>query len=231
MCGLEERLLNDFRSYETGITRSGRSRRPVSYIFDEYDLVIDEALEITKKRKTEQRNEKKHIKQEKFLSDGDSDTGANLKDSHMENSDSDMGTDLKDENIKNGESSDSESQIQQNNTDMVMMIMTAKVVIMIMAMNLAILVRKRTYFVTGTVQKAYRSQCSKRLAGVMNHPVMETSNLATKNRLRQRPTCNSTLDSIVPDSEDEKLSENTKGETSEGEVLSPEANSEESIDG
>ncbi|XP_031261111.1 DDT domain-containing protein DDR4 [Pistacia vera] len=42
-------LLNDFRnSCAVGITRSCRSRRPISYTFDDYDRAIDEAIALTK---------------------------------------------------------------------------------------------------------------------------------------------------------------------------------------
>lgn len=47
-----------------------------------------------------------------------------------------------------------------------------------------------------------------RLAGDNIQPVVENRNLGTKNRLRQRPLCNSALDSIfIPDSESENSSE------------------------
>lgn len=46
-------------------------------------------------------------------------------------------------------------------------------------------------------------RCSKRLAGVPGHTLLESRGLTTKQRVRQRPTRNSAIESIVPDSEDE----------------------------
>lgn len=53
------------------------------------------------------------------------------------------------------------------------------------------------------VQKPVGSRWSERLARGSNHPAMETRNLSTKNRYRQRPTRNSALDSIAVDSDDD----------------------------
>nr|XP_043611308.1 DDT domain-containing protein DDR4 [Erigeron canadensis] len=57
----EERIMNNF--CRSGITRSCRTRTPISYTFDEYDKAIDEALRETKKMKTsdKQKSEKKEI--------------------------------------------------------------------------------------------------------------------------------------------------------------------------
>lgn len=58
----------------------------------------------------------------------------------------------------------------------------------------------------GVVRKpvALGVRWSTRLAGAIDHPVVEERNLRTKNRLRQRPTRNSALDLlVVPDTEDE----------------------------
>ncbi|KAG6772727.1 hypothetical protein POTOM_024147 [Populus tomentosa] len=65
----QEKLLNSFRPCTAGVTRSCRSRRPISYTFDDYDRAIDEAIKITKKRTTieEKSNNGKHVKQEKML--------------------------------------------------------------------------------------------------------------------------------------------------------------------
>jgi len=47
-------------------------------------------------------------------------------------------------------------------------------------------------------------RCSKRLAGVPSHTILESRGLTAKQRLRQRPTRNSAMESInVSDSEDE----------------------------
>lgn len=48
-------LLNGYlNSHPLGATRSCRSRKPVKYTFDEYDKTIEEAIQLTKKRKTDQ---------------------------------------------------------------------------------------------------------------------------------------------------------------------------------
>ncbi|KAJ6745539.1 hypothetical protein OIU74_028258 [Salix koriyanagi] len=48
----QEKLLNSLRPCTAGVTRSCRSRRPISYTYEDYDRAIDEAIKITKKRKT-----------------------------------------------------------------------------------------------------------------------------------------------------------------------------------
>eukprot|EP00257_Ricinus_communis_P015223 XP_015573095.1 DDT domain-containing protein DDR4 [Ricinus communis] len=226
----QERLLNDFTSYGTGITRSCRSRRPISYTFDDYDRAIDEAIEVTKKSKTtkEQRNEKKHFKQEKC--DGDSDR---CKESHAENGVSEMFTDSKDKDTIEADSLDSETEsdsIQQDvdgdkdddygsKSDNDYGNESGKSD-----------EENANPGERNCSKKPFGTRWSMRLAGVMNHPVPETRNLATKNRLRQRPTRNSALDSIVIDSEDENLSQNTNSETGH-EHSSPLDTSEEFSDG
>lgn len=75
-------------------------------------------------------------------------------------------------------------------------------------------------------RKPVGSRWSKRLAGFGSHPVVEARNLGTKNRLRQRPTRNSALDLIVPDSDDENSSKHATSGIS-GQYLSPVGNSEE----
>lgn len=68
---------------------------------------------------------------------------------------------------------------------------------------------KRKDSTTLSVQKPLGLRWSPRLAGGSRHHVLETKNLGTKNRLRQRPTHNSALDSVVLDSDDEKSAEHT----------------------
>lgn len=51
---------------------------------------------------------------------------------------------------------------------------------------------------------------SKRLAGIPGHTIPESMNLGAKNRLRQRPSVNTAVESmVVPDSEDESSSGDT----------------------
>ncbi|XP_050215007.1 DDT domain-containing protein DDR4 [Mercurialis annua] len=218
---MKERLPNDFRSYCTGIIRSSRQRRPVSYTFDEYDRAIDEAIEVTRESGTiTKQSKEEHIKQGK--------------ETHTENGDSDVGTESKDENIKktdstineaksdgihkdsdddddyDGKSVDDSDEELCNSGDV-----KAKTV-------------DRDCF-----KKPFGSRWSMRLAGAMNHPVAENGNLATRNTLRHRPTRNSALDAVVLDSEDENLSQNTSTSQSIGheELSSIVADSEEGSEG
>ncbi|PPD79601.1 hypothetical protein GOBAR_DD23465 [Gossypium barbadense] len=71
----QEMLLNDLRnSSGTEITRSCRNRRPVSYTFDEYDRAIDEAIELTKRRKTaEEQSHGQKLPRQSFALNGGSD--------------------------------------------------------------------------------------------------------------------------------------------------------------
>ncbi|KAK8479532.1 hypothetical protein V6N11_069385, partial [Hibiscus sabdariffa] len=71
----EEMLLSSLRSSSsTGITHTCRNRRPVSYTFDEYDRAIDEAIEVTKRRKTiEEQSQGQKLPSQTFSSNGGSD--------------------------------------------------------------------------------------------------------------------------------------------------------------
>ncbi|WCJ29791.1 DDT domain superfamily [Euphorbia peplus] len=278
----QERLLNDYRSYGTGSTRSCRNRSAITYTFDEYDRAIDEAIEISKKSKVtkeignnklnkrgklatnggsdagtdskgsdtensdsdmgtgskdgniekeEIRNNDKLRKQGKLASDGGSDAGSDTEGSHSENSDSDMGTGSKDGNIEKGDSLDSASESQQDSqgddnsasndegndriSDSYEGSESENSGDMDDAND-----KKRS-------QRAFGTRWSTRLAEDKNRPVAETRNLASKNRLRQRPTRNSALDTVVLDSEDDNLSGNESGHEDSSSV----ANSEEGSDG
>ncbi|XP_065848574.1 DDT domain-containing protein DDR4 [Euphorbia lathyris] len=236
----QERLLNDIGSYGTGITRSCRNRRAITYTFDEYDRAIDEAIKISKKRKTTKEiGNNKLSKQGKLGSDGGSDAGMDSKGSHTENSDSDMGTGSKDGNIKKGDSLDSEAESDSIPQDSKGDDNSA--------CNDEDNDRKSDNYEGGSESensgdmddasdmncshKPFGTQWSIRLAGDMHHPDVETRNLASKNRLRQRPTRNSALDTVVLDSEDDSLSDKANGNESGCEDLSPVADSEEVSDG
>ncbi|KAB1204996.1 hypothetical protein CJ030_MR7G008311 [Morella rubra] len=55
----QEMALNDCRNPQgAGVSRSCRTRRPVSYTFDEYDRAIDEAIQVTKKGKANTKQER-----------------------------------------------------------------------------------------------------------------------------------------------------------------------------
>ncbi|KAI9393499.1 hypothetical protein POPTR_006G244800v4 [Populus trichocarpa] len=225
----QEKLLNSFRPCTAGVTRSCRSRRPISYTFDDYDRAIDEAIKITKKRKTieEQSNNGKHVKQEKNTSNGGSNMGTNSEESHGEIGDSGMSADSKD-NIEKGSSSESENESDKlheadddddddydskrdhdngsgsNKSD-----------------------KENENFGDKNIARKFGSRWSSRLAGVASHPALEAGNLCKKSRLRQRPTRNSALDSNnVLDSDDETLSKHTNREISGHEDSPPVSNSD-----
>ncbi|XP_044463470.1 DDT domain-containing protein DDR4-like [Mangifera indica] len=207
-------LLNGFRnSFAVGMTRSCRSRRPISYTFDDYDRAIDEAIELTKKSTTnkEQRHGKSALndstvetKMEDSYDNGDSAGIDTESDRLQEAGDGDDVYDNK-KDSDNGNGSDSSNSDDQRNLG-------------------------KTIYGATSVQKPVGSCWSERLARDSNHPAMETRNLSTKSRLRQRPTRNSALDSIALDSDDDESSEETNSKLSEHENLSMVADSEEVSD-
>ncbi|XVF48483.1 hypothetical protein PTKIN_Ptkin03bG0194000 [Pterospermum kingtungense] len=217
----QEMLLNDFRSsYGAGITRSCRSRRPISYTFEEYDRAIDEAIEITKRRKTvEERNHRQKLTRQTSASDGGSDVDGSVSkgSSDVEGSVSKGSSDGKC-NSMHSDSEDDKLQevaadsIEDDDDDYSG--------------------RKdgddNTHSDSGNSANAkeisgnekheqdisLQSHSSKRLAGIAIHPAAGTGSLGTKNRLRQRPVINSALGSVVPDSEDDISLDNTESGTS-----------------
>ncbi|KAL4332420.1 hypothetical protein GQ457_07G038300 [Hibiscus cannabinus] len=203
----QEMLLTSLRSSSgIGITRTCRNRRPVSYTFDEYDRAIDEAIEVTKKRKTvEEENQGQKLPTQTIATNGGSDAeGSASKDSsdwkansvgsdteydqlqevgndgnkkEDENADYSSGTDGDDNNVSDsGNSADENEKLNNEN--------------------------HKKHMSMG-------SRRSNRLAGVDIHPAGRTGNLGTKNRSRQRPVVNSALEIIVPDSEDDTSSDHT----------------------
>ncbi|KAB5513975.1 hypothetical protein DKX38_027881 [Salix brachista] len=226
----QEELLNSFRSYSAGITRSCRSRRPINYTYDDYDRAIDEAIKITKKRNTieEQNNDRKHVKQG-ITSNGGSNMGMNSKESPGEKDDSDMSADSKG-NIEKGNFSDSEESGKleeagnddddgDDDYDDKMDYDNGS--------RSGKSGEENETFGGKNIARKFGSRWSSRLAGVASHPVVEAGNFGTKNRLRQRPTRNSALDSmIVLDSDDESSSKRTTSDVSGHEDSSPVCNSE-----
>lgn len=204
-------LLDGFRNpYAAGVTRSCRSHRPISYTFDEYDRAIDEAIAVTKKSRStkEQRIEKKLTKQGKDASTG---LGTSSKDSSGEKGDSagsDTESDRLQQDFKDGDDDDenedddydgkkdddnanaSDSGNSDKERD-----------------NLG----KRKHATALPVWKPITvGLCwSPRLAGGSSNHAMESKSLGAKNRLRQRPTHNSALDTIAVDSDNEISVEHT----------------------
>ncbi|KAK9273776.1 hypothetical protein L1049_018586 [Liquidambar formosana] len=110
----QEMLLNGYHnSYAAGITRSCRNRKPVSYTFEDFDRVINEALEIgvTKKRKTTgvQRHEGKHSedgKRNDIASNGGSDADTHSIDSSVRKRESIESDSTNDKLIQSGDEDD-----------------------------------------------------------------------------------------------------------------------------
>uniref|UniRef100_A0A5B7BG64 DDT domain-containing protein DDR4 n=1 Tax=Davidia involucrata TaxID=16924 RepID=A0A5B7BG64_DAVIN len=229
-----EKLLNGFR--DSGVTRSCRNRRPVRYTFDEYDRAIEEAIRVTKKRKTaeDRRHEEKHSEcgeDDKTACNGGSETETKLRDSAVDKYDS-MESDTesdklqevddddddddddeydgeKDDNNNNNEDGSSSSNSDKENNDIE---------------NGNRVTHHSRKQISSLAHKPVGPRWSKRLAGIDSHPVSDARNLAAKNRLRQRPTRNTALESaVVPDSEDGNSSEDVNNSMSSGENLSPAA--------
>ncbi|KAI4316246.1 hypothetical protein L6164_024244 [Bauhinia variegata] len=181
----QDKVLNDFQnSCRVGITRSCRSRKPISYTFDDYDRAINEAIRLTKKGKLNE--------------DPDTDGGSEDKSSKVNSTDSHSKRDILDEvdsddtgyEIANtggsGREDDFSGESYNSEADASHAVSNS----LEQMDNIAIRTRG-THF-------------SKRLAGESSHFFLEARGLTTKHRLRQRPTCNSALESIViPDSDDE----------------------------
>ncbi|KAL5558297.1 hypothetical protein UlMin_034508 [Ulmus minor] len=196
-----ERVQNDFRSsYGTRFTRSSRIRKPVDYTYDDYDRAIKEAIHLTKnmKNRDEQKEERENGESGRGKSvaangttdsedssnkgDGDSySAGDHIDISDEEDSiDFDMLQDVgreDDDNDKDydGKADEDDFELERSNNQ-----------------------------TDSFAWKPVGVRMSSRLAKGTNDPFVENRNLGTKNRLRQRPTRNSALDTIViPDSDDE----------------------------
>ncbi|KAM1776861.1 hypothetical protein ACFX11_043605 [Malus domestica] len=199
-----ERQLNDSRnSYAAGTIRTTRTRRAVSYTFDEYDRAIHDAIKANKKTSEEKMQENKR-RRRNGASEGNSEDGSDKKGDYINGDNNDSGkkdesagsdtasdmleefsTDDDDKNwgdrsgMKDEDNSD-QSDSGNSETD------------------------KTCAQTDGIAQKPVGVRWSSRLAGDSSHLVMDNRNLVTKNRSRQRPICNSALDSVViPDSDDE----------------------------
>ncbi|KAB2614506.1 remodeling and spacing factor 1 [Pyrus ussuriensis x Pyrus communis] len=198
-----EKQLNDSRnSYAAGTIRTTRTRRAVSYTFDEYDRAIHDAIKANKKKTSEEKMQE-NKRRRNGASEENSEDGSDKKDDYMNGDNNDSGkkdetagsdtasdmleefsTDDDDKNwgdrsgMKDEDDSD---QSDSGNSEM----------------------DKTCAQTDGIAQKPVGVRWSSRLAGDSSHLVMDNRNF-TKNRSRQRPICNSALDSVViPDSDDE----------------------------
>ncbi|KAK5830162.1 DDT domain-containing protein DDR4 [Gossypium arboreum] len=204
----QEMLLNDLRnSSGTEITRSCRNRRPVSYTFDEYDRAIDEAIELTKKRKTvEEQSHGQKLPRQSFALDGGSDVEGSVSKGSSDGKANSSGSDTEDDKLHeagddgNGKDDDDDDDYSSgtdgddsNGSD---------------SCNSAD--ENENLNDEDHKKDVLMGLCrSKRLAGGAIHPGIRTGNLGTKNRLRQRPMVNSALEIIVSDSEDDVPSDHT----------------------
>ncbi|XP_016474786.1 DDT domain-containing protein DDR4 [Nicotiana tabacum] len=191
----EQRLVEGLRNL--AVPRSCRMRRPVNYRCDDFDRAINEAIQVTNKRKgieepTNETQLNEHVPR----------NGTNSLDSSpASNSISSDATDSETESDEPQGSNDDvddtsdevdEADLDEDDTDSMKEI------------NIA---GNRKQSMKENSRLDYRpSSCrySKRLAGVDGFAVPETTHMGAKNRLRQRPTVNTAAESVVvPDSEDE----------------------------
>ncbi|TKY74659.1 Remodeling and spacing factor 1 [Spatholobus suberectus] len=182
----QDMLLKDFQnSYCSGNTRSCRTRRPINYTFEAYDRAMKEAIQLTNKRKKSpvadqdktRGSEDKTRESEDKSNTKDVSTDSDSERDVFPVSDSD---DTGYENENHGSSEDAEEDGVDGEFG------------------------NSEAHSSHAVSYPKGVRCSKRLAGVASHTILESRGLTTKQRLRQRPTRNSAIESIIVlDSEDE----------------------------
>ncbi|PIN09659.1 hypothetical protein CDL12_17758 [Handroanthus impetiginosus] len=194
----EEMLLNGFRN--SGITRSCRNQKPVDYSFGNYDKAITEAIKHANKWRTseEQRQEeekpRKSGKRMRTASNGSYNSGSSSRDS--ESTESDTESDARQE--RDADNSSDEEYDAEKDDDGTKGGNKDQGKVHTQEQNMVL------------VHRPKGSRFSKRLAGIPGHAVPESMNLGAKNRLRQRPSVNTAVESMmVPDSEDESSLQDT----------------------
>ncbi|XP_027356888.1 DDT domain-containing protein DDR4 [Abrus precatorius] len=173
-------LLKDFQNpYCSGNTRSCRTRRPISYTFEAYDRTMKEAIQLTNKRK-------KSLVADQGKTKGSEDK-SNIKDISID-SDSEGGVlSILDDSDDTGHEIENQSSSEEENDD-----------------DIESESGNSEAHSSPVVSYPKGVRCSKRLAGVASHTILESRGLATKQRLRQRPTRNFAVESIIiSDSDDE----------------------------
>ncbi|KAI3677224.1 hypothetical protein L1987_86847 [Smallanthus sonchifolius] len=95
----EERIINNFS--RSGITRSCRNRKPITYTFDEYDKAISEAIRESKRIKI--RDEEKSEKKETLAKEDPQRAGEGESTESDENDDYEDSGEESDENVVSGE--------------------------------------------------------------------------------------------------------------------------------
>ncbi|XP_027902542.1 DDT domain-containing protein DDR4 isoform X1 [Vigna unguiculata] len=174
----QDMLLKDVQnSYCSGNTRACRTRRPICYTFEAYDRTMREAIQLTNKRKTSHVADQDKTRQSEDQSNTkDVSTGSDSEQDIVQVSDDD---DDDGYDVENHGSSEEENCVDGE------------------------LVNSEAPS-SHAVSYPKGVRCSKRLAGVPSHAILESRGLTTKQTLRQRPTRNSALESImVLDSENE----------------------------
>ncbi|RDX62484.1 DDT domain-containing protein DDR4, partial [Mucuna pruriens] len=170
--------LKDFQnSYCSGNTRSCRTRRPISYTFEAYDRTMKEAIQLTNKRKKSP------------VADQDKTRGSEDKSNTNDvstDSDSERGVFPISDSDDTGYEIDNRGGSEEEN-------------------GIDSELGNSEAHTSHAVSYPKGVRCSKRLAGVASHTILESRGLTAKQRLRQRPTRNSAIESIVvsSDSEDE----------------------------
>ncbi|XP_073314859.1 DDT domain-containing protein DDR4 isoform X2 [Primulina huaijiensis] len=194
---LQRELLNGFRN--SGIARTCRNNRPIDYRFDNYDKAIKEAIQFANKRKTteEQKSEENSQRAKKIAttSDGAINSYSNSRNSESTNNDFERSS-CPSSNSTDDSSQDEHSSAGEDGNNAKGDVNQGR----------------QTLSLKQGMKIAHRSEqlrFSKRLAGIPGHTLQESMILGAKNRLRQRPSINTAVDSVVPDSEEEDSSRDT----------------------
>ncbi|CAI8599729.1 unnamed protein product [Vicia faba] len=173
----QDKLLKDFQnSYSSGNARSCRTRRPVNYSFEAYDRTMKEAIQLTNKRKKSPAANQDRNKgsEDDSTMDVSSDSDDSNRDVPPISESDDSGYEI--ENHSSSEENDEHDREMDDSEA----------------------------HSSDAVSYPKGVRCSKRLAGVPGHTVPESIGLAAKQRVRQRPTRNTAIEStVVSDSEDE----------------------------
>ncbi|CAM8970485.1 unnamed protein product [Rhodiola kirilowii] len=212
----EATLTNNYRNSSViGTTRSCRNRRPATYTFEDYDKAIDEAIQITRKRKTINETRDGVRQSDDDLGDGGGSNGSRSSDTdslsendaadqnhksesntnNMERSDKHTESDETDEDYDGSE--DADQGINDNKSSHIEKIDSIEVKM--------VPSQKQQ---NGFPYKHFGSRWSNRLANTNVHLVSQPMKASTRRMLRQRPVGNRVLDSVVRDSEDESMSDN-----------------------
>ncbi|MCD7453511.1 hypothetical protein HAX54_021211 [Datura stramonium] len=170
-----EKLVEGLRNL--AVPRSCRIRRPVNYRCDDFDRAIEEAIEVTNKRKATE----DPINETRLIEHSPRNETNSLDSSPASNSISSDATDSENESDRPQGSNDDvdEADPDEDGTDS-------------MKEN------------SRLDHRLSNCRYSKRFAGVTGYAVPESTHIGAKNRLRQRPMVNTAAESVViPDSEDE----------------------------